>query len=163
MHKKSSLDILSACKYVHPVSVWCPQNQKKKKDVRFSSAGETTRKGAAKINPPGALSTLHTAGLSNQDSGDQDSGDHQAIRGQTTSWDNQVSDHGYSVEWQRISHSNQVREHSFSEGRQGTSSQITRSVGTVSVLDGKGLLRKLLECSGKRMEKWARKPLFQKA
>lgn len=129
-----------------------------KKDFRSSSADETTRKGTAKINSPGALSTLHTAGLSNQDSGDS-----HAIRGQTTSWNNQVSEHGYSVEWQRISQNNQVREHSFPEGWQGTRSQIIRSVGTVSVQDGKGLVRKLLECSGKRLEKWARKPLFQKA
>lgn len=90
------------------------------------------------------------------------------LSGPATSWDNQVSEHGYSVEWQRVSQNNQVREHSFSEGWQGTSSQITRSLGTVSVLDGKRLVRKLLEYLGKEtgapeLEKWARKPLFQKA
>lgn len=80
----------------------------------------------------GALSTLRTAHLGNQDSGYS-----HAIRWQRTSWDNQVSEYGYSVEWQRTSQNNQVSEHSFSEGWQGTSSQTTRSVGTVSVMDSK--------------------------
>lgn len=48
---------------VQPTSVWCPRNKKKK---RTSDPLEViTRKETVKINPPGALSSLHTAGLSN--------------------------------------------------------------------------------------------------
>lgn len=48
--------------YVYPTSVWCPQNFKK----RTSDPLEVmTRKETTKINPPGALSSLHSAGLSN--------------------------------------------------------------------------------------------------
>lgn len=60
MHKKSIVTVLSLCMCTPRVS---GAHRIKK---RTSDPLEViTRKETAKINPPGALSSLHTAGLSN--------------------------------------------------------------------------------------------------